>query len=56
MSGLVGINHVALEVGDLDEALGLDFRDPWGNHVQLVEYAWIQLTKTPAGRRKGLGG
>ena len=113
---LVGINHVALEVGDLDEALdfygaifefdlrgrgarmafidmgdqfialaegrtqapdshrhfglvvddkeatrraleaagakilpgrGLDFLDPWGNHVQVVEYAEIQLTKTP---------
>jgi catechol 2,3-dioxygenase-like lactoylglutathione lyase family enzyme len=113
---LVGINHVALEVGDLEEALsfygrlfeielrgrvpgmafidigdqfialsegrtqpsdegrhfglvvddrealraalektgaeilpgrGLDFRDPWGNHVQVVEYADIQFTKTP---------
>lgn len=113
---LVGINHVALEVGDLEEALafygklfgielrgrvpgmafidagdqfialsegrtqpadegrhfglvvddreavcsaleeagaqilpgrGLDFRDPWGNHIQIVEYADIQFTKTP---------
>jgi catechol 2,3-dioxygenase-like lactoylglutathione lyase family enzyme len=26
---------------------GLDFRDPWGNHVQVVEYADIQFTKTP---------
>ena len=26
---------------------GLDFRDPWGNHVQVVEYAEIQFTKTP---------
>src|SRR3712207_4134966 len=111
---LVGINHVALEVGDLDAALdfygrvfefdlrgrvpgmafldmgdqflalsegrtqtadderhfglvvddlesartaladagaeilagrGLDFRDPWGNHVQLVEYGRIQFSK-----------
>jgi lactoylglutathione lyase len=24
----------------------LDFRDPWGNHVQVVEYAEIQFTKT----------
>jgi lactoylglutathione lyase len=116
VSRLVGINHVALEVGDLDEALefygrafdfelrgrvpgmafldmgdqflaiaatgkteadgarhfglvvddlsearrrleeagaeilpgpGLDFRDPWGNHVQVVEYARIQFTKAP---------
>jgi predicted enzyme related to lactoylglutathione lyase len=113
---LVGINHIALEVGDLDEALefygrafaftmrgrgrhmafldmgdqfialaagrtqppdshrhvglvvddkaaarraleeagaeilpgrGLDFRDPWGNHVQVVEYSEIQFTKPP---------
>jgi predicted enzyme related to lactoylglutathione lyase len=26
---------------------GLDFRDPWGNHVQVVEYADIQFTKAP---------
>ena len=114
---LVGINHVALEVGDLDEALSwygrffefelrgrggrmafidmgdqfialaggrtqprdgarhlglvvddkeavraamqqagisvqpsgsLDFRDPWGNHVQVVDYREIQFTKAPA--------
>jgi lactoylglutathione lyase len=113
---LVGINHIALEVGDVDEALefygrifrftlrgrgarmafidmgdqfialaagrvqapdghrhfglvvddkeatrraleeagaeilpgrGLDFRDPWGNHIQVVEYAEIQFTKAP---------
>jgi len=115
MARLVGINHVALEVGDLDEALawygqffelelrgrgggmafidmgdqfialardpephrdrerhfGLvvddkaavrraleeagveltrapncSFRDPWGNHVQVVDYSEIQFTKT----------
>jgi lactoylglutathione lyase len=120
---LVGINHVALEVGDLDEALsfygrifeiglrgrvagmafidigdqfialsagrtqppdqarhfglvvddkeavraalqeaeveispgrGLNFRDPWGNLVQVVEYGDIQFTKTPAVLR-GMG-
>ncbi len=113
---LVGVNHVALEVGDLDEAVsfygrifeielrgrapgmafidigdqfialsegrtqpadrarhfglvvddrevvrtalreagvevlpgrGLDFRDPWGNHVQVVDYRDIQFTKAP---------
>jgi catechol-2,3-dioxygenase len=114
---LVGINHVALEVGDVDEALawygrffdfelrgrhgrsmafvdigdqfvaiaagrsqppdrerhfglvvadkeaarialreagvqvaehgGLDFRDPWGNHVQVVDYRDVQFTKAP---------
>ena len=114
---LVGINHVALEVGDIDEALafygrlfeltlrgrshgmafvdmgdqflalsrgrtqppdehrhfglvvddkdatrraleaagveilrgrGLDFRDPWGNLIQIVQYDEVQFTKTPA--------
>ena len=114
---LVGINHIALEVGDLDAALefygaifefelrgrvpgmafvdmgdqfiaiaegrsqpaddgrhfglvvdnmevaraalqeagaeilsgrGLDFLDPWGNHVQVVEYGDIQFTKNAA--------
>src|SRR6266545_6001429 len=114
---LVGVNHVALEVGDLDEAgsfygrifeielrgrapgmafidigdqfialsegrtqapdrgrhfglvvddreavraaleqagveilpgRGLDFRDPWGNHFQIVEYGDVQFTKAPS--------
>jgi catechol-2,3-dioxygenase len=118
MARLVGINHVALEVGDIDDALAwygrffefelrgragsrmafidmgdqfialaagrtqaddesrhfglvvddkeavreafrdagvavqaagsLDFRDPWGNHVQVVDYRDIQFTKAPA--------
>ena len=26
---------------------GLDFRDPWGNRVQVVEYRNIQFTKAP---------
>jgi lactoylglutathione lyase len=26
---------------------GNSFRDPWGNHVQVVEYGDIQFTKTP---------
>jgi lactoylglutathione lyase len=117
MARLVGINHVALEVGDIDEALAwygqffelelrgrigaqmafvdmgdqflalarglrahvdaerhlglvvddkaavraalskagvaltrppnLSFRDPWGNHVQVVDYGEIQFTKAP---------
>jgi catechol 2,3-dioxygenase-like lactoylglutathione lyase family enzyme len=117
MARLVGINHIALEVGDVDEALdwyarffefelrgragsmafidmgdqfialapgrtqtpdearhfglvvddkegvrtalreagvevrasgSLDFLDPWGNHVQVVDYRDIQFTKAPA--------
>jgi lactoylglutathione lyase len=120
---LVGLNHVALEVGDLEEALsfygrifefelrgrvpgmafidigdqfialsqgrtqppdqdrhfglvvddreavraalqaagvevlpgrGVDFRDPWGNHLQVVEYGDVQFTKAP-GVLKGMG-
>lgn len=27
---------------------GLDFRDPWGNHLQVVDYRDIQFSKTPA--------
>ena len=26
---------------------GLDFRDPWGNHVQVVQYSDVQFSKTP---------
>ncbi len=26
----------------------MDFRDPWGNHVQVVEYRDLQFTKTDA--------
>jgi lactoylglutathione lyase len=114
MARAVGINHIALEVGSLDEALdfygrlfelelrgripgmafvdlgdqflafaergereldrerhfglvvddreavlaaaqdagveifgGNSFRDPWGNHVQVVAYSEVQFTKTP---------
>jgi lactoylglutathione lyase len=117
MTRLVGINHIALEVGDIDDALNwygrlfemqlrgrhgsrmafvdmgdqfiafsagrtqapdesrhfglvvddkeavraalkhagvsvqdsgsLDFNDPWGNHLQVVDYRDIQFTKTP---------
>ena len=35
---------------------GLDFLDPWGNRVQVVEYRDIQFTKTPEVlRAMGLG-
>jgi lactoylglutathione lyase len=118
MTRIIGINHVALEVGDIDEALAwygdlfefelqgragtkmafidmgdqfialsagrtqppdgarhfglvvgdkeavraelkragvevqdrgsIDFSDPWGNHLQVVDYRQIQFTKTAA--------
>jgi catechol 2,3-dioxygenase-like lactoylglutathione lyase family enzyme len=30
------------------EVRGNDFRDPWGNNVQVVAYEDVQFTKTPA--------
>lgn len=53
--------HVGLVVDDLKAARraleeagadilpgrGLDFRDPWGNRVQVVEYSEVQFTKAP---------
>ena len=36
---------------------GLDFLDPWGNHIQVVEYRAIQFTKAPEVlAAMGLGG
>jgi predicted enzyme related to lactoylglutathione lyase len=63
-----GHRHVGLVVDDLEAARraleeagaeilpgrGLDFRDPWGNHVQVVEYADVQFSKTP-GVLRGMG-
>jgi catechol 2,3-dioxygenase-like lactoylglutathione lyase family enzyme len=60
-AGRDGERHLGLVVTDVEEARrrlaeagadllpghGLDFRDPWGNHVQVVEYARVQFTKTP---------
>jgi lactoylglutathione lyase len=31
---------------DVQPRGSLDFRDPWGNHVQVVQYDEIQFTKT----------
>jgi lactoylglutathione lyase len=37
----------ALEAVDAEilPGRGLDFRDPWGNHVQVVQYDEVQFTK-----------
>ncbi|MBA2566974.1 MAG: VOC family protein [Thermoleophilaceae bacterium] len=57
-----GDRHIGIVVDDkeaarrsLEEAgaeilpgRGLDFRDPWGNHFQVVEYGQIQFSKTDA--------
>jgi catechol-2,3-dioxygenase len=43
------------EVGvDVQPRGSLDFRDPWGNHVQVVEYGEIQFTKAESVLR-GMG-
>ena len=39
---------------DVQRSGSLDFRDPWGNHVQVVDYRDIQFTKAPAVLR-GMG-
>jgi catechol 2,3-dioxygenase-like lactoylglutathione lyase family enzyme len=51
--------HIGLVVDDLEETVqrlrqagveilgSHDFRDPWGNRYQLVDYREIQFTKTP---------
>ena len=60
--------HIGLVVDDLEAARsalegagaeilpgrGLDFRDPWGNRYQVVEYAQIQFTKE-TGILEGMG-
>ena len=33
---------------DVEPSGSLDFLDPWGNHVQVVDYREIQFTKAPA--------
>jgi predicted enzyme related to lactoylglutathione lyase len=51
--------HFGLVVDDVERTLeaaqeagaevrGNDFRDPWGNNVQVVAYEDVQYTKTPA--------
>jgi lactoylglutathione lyase len=39
---------------ELQPGRGLDFLDPWGNHIQVVDYRDIQFTKAPEILR-GLG-
>ena len=42
--------RAALEAAgaDIRPGRGLDFVDPWGNLIQVVDYRDIQFTKTPA--------
>jgi catechol 2,3-dioxygenase-like lactoylglutathione lyase family enzyme len=42
------VRRLAEEAGaELLGGRGLDFRDPWGNRVQVVQYSDIQFSKTP---------
>jgi catechol 2,3-dioxygenase-like lactoylglutathione lyase family enzyme len=44
-----GVRRLLEEAGaEILRGRGLDFRDPWGNHVQVVEYGDVQFSKTPA--------
>ena len=36
------------------DAGSLDFNDPWGNHLQVVDYRDVQFTKAP-GVLRGMG-
>jgi catechol 2,3-dioxygenase-like lactoylglutathione lyase family enzyme len=33
---------------DVQQSGSLDFSDPWGNHIQVVDYRDIQFAKTPS--------
>jgi lactoylglutathione lyase len=44
-----GVRAALRQAGVSVQASGsLDFLDPWGNHVQVVDYSDIQFTKAPA--------
>jgi catechol 2,3-dioxygenase-like lactoylglutathione lyase family enzyme len=42
--------RAALQAAGVEVSRGrrVDFRDPWGNHIQVVDYKDVQFTKTPA--------
>ena len=44
-----GATRAALEAAgaEISPGRGLDFRDPWGNHIQVVAYEDVQFTKGP---------
>ena len=42
------VRKAMLEAGvDVQSSGSLDFQDPWGNHVQVVDYQGVQFTKEP---------
>jgi catechol 2,3-dioxygenase-like lactoylglutathione lyase family enzyme len=43
------VRRLAEQAGaELLPGRGLDFRDPWGNRVQVVQYSDLQFTKAPS--------
>lgn len=49
------VRRVLKEMGaEILPGRGLDFRDPWGNRWQVVQYSEIQFTKAP-GALRGMG-
>jgi lactoylglutathione lyase len=49
VDGKEGVREALQEAGVAVQRSGsLDFDDPWGNHVQVVDYRDIQFTKAPA--------
>jgi catechol 2,3-dioxygenase-like lactoylglutathione lyase family enzyme len=49
------VRHALEELGaEILPSPGLDFLDPWGNHVQVVQYDGIQFSKA-ANVLKGMG-
>ena len=49
VDGKEAVRAALRDAGIAVQASGsLDFEDPWGNHVQVVDYRDIQFTKTPA--------
>jgi catechol 2,3-dioxygenase-like lactoylglutathione lyase family enzyme len=40
--------RLEVEGAEILPGRGLDFRDPWGNHIQVVKYSDVQFSKTPA--------
>ena len=49
------VRQALLEAGaEILPGRGLDFRDPWGNRIQVVDYREIQFTKAP-GVLDGMG-
>jgi lactoylglutathione lyase len=48
VDGKEAVRAALVEAGvEVTRAPNLSFRDPWGNHVQVVDYRDVQFSKTP---------